>query len=55
LNARNLAPVLGLVACALAWIAALISYLKQGVIKWELIAAGAFIAAVSFAGRAKTK
>ena len=55
MTARNLAPVLGLIAGALAWTAALITYLNEGVIKWNLIAAGVFIAAISFAGRGKPK
>ena len=52
---RNLAPVLGLIAGALAWAAALITYFKTGAIKWELIAAGVFVAAMSFAGWGKPK
>ena len=48
---RKLAPVLGLIAGALAWTAAGITYFKSGTIKWELIAAGVFVAAMSFAGR----
>jgi hypothetical protein len=38
----TLAKVLGLVACALAWTAALIAYLKDGQVKFGLIAAGIF-------------
>ncbi len=52
---RKLAPVLGLIAGALAWTAAAITYFRTGAIKWELIAAGVFVAAMSFAGQGKPK
>lgn len=55
MTAKSLAPVLGLIAGALAWTAAAITYFKTGAIKWELIAAGVFVAAMSFAGRVKPK
>lgn len=53
MTAKNLAPVLGLITGALAWTAAAITYFRSGAIKWELIAAGVFVAAMSFAGRGK--
>lgn len=55
MTARNLAPVLGLIAGALAGTAAAITYSKTGAIKWELIAAGVFVAAMSFASRGKPR
>ena len=51
----NLARVLGLIAGVLAWVAALIAYLKDGEVKLGLIAAGIFIAAISFAAPTKPK
>lgn len=51
----TLARILGLIAGVLAWVAALIAYLKDGEVNLGLIAAGIFIAAISFAAPTKPK
>jgi hypothetical protein len=47
--------ILGVIAGALAWTAALISYSQDGQIKFGLLAAGVFAAAMPFAASGKTK
>ena len=51
----TLARALGVVAGLLAWVAALISYFRNGEIELGLIAAGIFIAALPFAASTRPK
>jgi hypothetical protein len=53
MNKKTLAQILGLIAGALAWTAALISYSKTGDINFGLIAAGTFFAVMPFAASAR--
>jgi hypothetical protein len=53
MNSRKLPQVLGLIACALAWTAALITYRNTGEIRIALIAAGLFFAMMPIASGAR--